>query len=144
MFKKKQWCSPEHMKSVGLIALRLALGIVFIRHGWMKLTAMDGVVQMVANIGFFAPTFWAWVLALVEFVGGIMVLVGFFPKLAAKFLIIDMVVALLLVHAQMPYQSAELPIALLGGLLALLGAGAGNWVVSKKDCTCGICFGVSK
>lgn len=143
MFKKKQWCSPEYMKNTGLLLLRLGIGVIFIRRGWLKLSDIDGVVGLVSGVGFFAPLFWAWLLALVEFIGGIMILIGFHPRLAAEFLIIDMILALILVHTKLPFPAAELPIALLVGLCALVGAGAGNWVVSKKD-YCGMPPSMSK
>lgn len=136
---KKQWCSPEVMRNGGLMALRIAVAVVFINHGWMKLNDMNAVVKMLTGMGFFAPVFWAWLLSIVEFVGGIMVLIGFFPRVAAKLLAIDMIVALVFVHTKMPFQIAELAIAMLGASLAILGVGAGKWVVYKKDCACGMC-----
>jgi len=127
------------MRNWGLLALRVAVGIVFIRHGWLKLTGIDGVEQMVASIGFPLPVFFAWVLALVEFVGGIAVLVGAYLRVASKLLALDMLIALLLVHSHTAFAQAELAIVLLGGVLALFLLGGGDFMLTKKDCGCKMC-----
>lgn len=121
------------LQDLGLFALRVAVGVIFIRHGWMKIAGIDGVVGMLSGLGFFWPVAWAWVLALVEFVGGIAILTGVYARFMSKLLIVDMVVALLLVHTQGPFVQAELALVLLGGSLAILGAGPGAWTILNKD-----------
>jgi len=129
------------MRNVGLLALRLAVGIIFISHGWGKLADIGTTTSMFENFGFPAAAFFAWLVGLVEFVGGLAVFFGFFVRAAAKLLAIVMLTALLFVHTKMPFSAAELPLALLGANLALFGLGGGDWVISKKDCTCKMCGG---
>ncbi len=140
------WCSPlffnvSHMcmdnqskkKHWGLLALRLAVGIVFIYHGWMKLNGMEGTVGMMQGIGLPLPTFWAWVVAVVEFGGGIALILGLFNRVVTALLGITMIVALVTVHTKMPYGGAtELPIVLLGALVALYTTGAGAWALMGR------------
>jgi putative oxidoreductase len=124
----------------GLLALRLAVGVVFIYHGWMKLNGMEGTVGMMASIGLPVASFWAWLVALVEFGGGIAIILGLFNRVVTALLSITMVVALLTIHTKMPYGGAtELPIVLLGALLALHTTGAGKFAVMGKsaECDCG-------
>lgn len=129
----------EQITNTGLLALRIVVGIVFIRHGWMKIQDIEPVVQMLGNIGFPLPIFFAWLLALVEFLGGLAVLLGVYLRCAAKLLAIDMVLALLLVHTKMSFGQAELPLVLLGASIALYALGGGAWMLTKKDCTCKMC-----
>lgn len=84
------------------------------------------------NIPF--PVFSAWLVGLVEFIGGLAVMFGIYIRFFAKFLIINMVVALLTAHISGPWKSAELAIAMLGGSIALLGLGGGAWQIMKKEC----------
>lgn len=130
--RKKQW---------GLLILRFVVGIVFIYHGWLKLTGIDGAAGMMQGIGLPMPMFWAWLVALVEFVGGIAVILGLFNRIVTALLAINMVVALLTVHVKMPYGGAtELPILLLGALLALHLIGPGKCALmgrKNEECQCG-------
>ena len=80
--------------------------------------------------------FFAWIVALLEFVGGIAMVIGVQIKTFSMLLAITMLVALLVVHTGMPYSSAELPIVLLGALLTLYGIGAGDWRLMSKECAC--------
>ncbi len=88
----------------GPLVIRLALGAVFIGHGAQKLfgvwggPGLQGVTGMLGTMGFQPPYLWALALALVEFVGGILVFVGLFTRYAALALAVDMAVAILRVH----------------------------------------------
>lgn len=122
----------------GILVLRLMVGAVFIYHGWLKLNGMAGTTGMMAGIGLPMPIFWAWLVALVEFVGGIAVVLGVFNRIVTVVLAINMVCALLLVHSKLPYGMAELPLLLLASVLALHFTGAGKFAVmhSHEGCEC--------
>ncbi len=68
----------------------------------------------------------------IEIIGGILLIVGFFSRLAALLLTIDLVVAILLVKVNVGFisgssgMSAELDLALLAGFLVILFAGPGR------------------
>lgn len=130
----------------GFWALRLTVGAVFIYSGWMKLSNMDTTVAMFGQLGFPMAAFWAWLVALVEFVGGIAVVLGVATHFFAMLLAIIMVVALIGVHRKMPFQSAIAPITLLGSTLALMCLGGGPGQLWKKGCKNGCCLnkGVEK
>jgi len=125
------------MAAIGLLALRLGLGVVFAYHGWGKLQAMDQTIGFFGTLGIPLASFFAWLVALVEFLGGIAIILGIFTKEVAKVLAVVMIVALLTAHINQPFARAELAIALLGGSLALAGLGAGPWRLIKKESCCG-------
>ncbi len=127
-------CSEESMRNWGLLFLRIAIAVVFIAHGWAKLQGIEQTVGFFDKSGIPLAGFFAWVVALVEFLGGIAVLLGVYTRLVAKLLIVTMIVALLTVHMGTPWKGAELPIVLLGGSCALLALGAGKWRLMKQEC----------
>jgi putative oxidoreductase len=84
-------------KAVGLLLLRLAVGIIFLIHGYGKLfgnmPSMTMFTGMVTHLGFPFPAFFAWIAALAEFLGGIALILGVWTKCVTPFLAIDMLVA---------------------------------------------------
>ncbi len=123
------------MVDVGLLVLRLVLGIIFVAHGAQKLfgsfggPGLKGTAGFHEQLGIKPPLAMAVLAGLAEFVGGILVAVGFLTPLAAAALIVTMVVAALTVHLRNGFfaQSGgyEFNLALAGMALALLLAGAG-------------------
>ncbi len=129
----KKTLEAKQMHTWGLFALRLTVGLLFLYHGWGKLVNMEQTIGMFIALKFPAATFFAYLVALVEFLGGLAILVGYQIRFAAKLLAITMIVALLTVHVKGPFASAELAIALLGGTLALAGLGGGTWQLAKDN-----------
>ena len=89
--------------SWGLLFLRLATGTIFIAHGAGKFGigeggGLEGTAGFVGSLGFPAPMLFAILLASSEFIGGIMLIVGFLTRLAAFTQVIAMLVAVFLVH----------------------------------------------
>src|SRR2546429_4543735 len=65
------------LQSSDLVALigRLALGWIFLSSGYLKLTAIAGFTAALTKQGVPAPSFMAWLGAIVEFGGGILVII---------------------------------------------------------------------
>lgn len=88
--------------SVGLLILRLALGIVFFAHGAQKVLGwwgghgIEGFVGHVAQMGF--PAWMGYLAAYTEFLGGIAVVIGLLTRLASLGLVSTMAVAIWKVH----------------------------------------------
>ena len=85
-----------------LLLLRLAgLGLA-IFHGWGKLTRLVGgdarFADGLAQMGFPAPLVFAWAAALAETLGGTLVAVGLFTRVAAAFCTVTMLVAAFVRH----------------------------------------------
>ncbi|MFD2531830.1 DoxX family protein [Gracilimonas halophila] len=62
--------------------------------GWGKLTGIEGVQGFFGNIGIPLAGIMAWVVALVEFLGGIMVLIGYKVEVPGILLAFTMLVAI--------------------------------------------------
>jgi putative oxidoreductase len=125
--KLKGCCDAASMTKWGLFLLRLSVGVIFLYHGWGKLTNMEATIGFFTSLSFPAAAFWAYVVALVEFLGGVALILGIWTRLAAKLLAITMLVALLTVHLNGGFAQAELVIALLGSTLAITMLGGGEW-----------------
>jgi uncharacterized membrane protein YphA (DoxX/SURF4 family) len=126
----------SHNKSVGLLLLRVATGLVFLVHGYLKIVMMSdpqGTIAFFASIGL--PAFCAYLVAYVELLGGISLIVGYGSKIFSALLAIVMIVALIKVHIPMGWLASELPITLLGATLGIFFAGAGKYGLGS-DCGC--------
>ena len=92
------------MMDVGILFLRLGLGIMFMAHGLQKTFGLFGgpgvkaFSKMLAGLGFAPPLFWAYLASCTELVGGLLLIVGLFSRGAALFLLVLIVVAGLKVH----------------------------------------------
>ena len=85
-------------RHIGLLVLRIGIGLMFILHGapklfggvekWEKL----GMAMATLGIGF-APVFWGFMAAVSEFFGGICLILGFVFRPACILLTITMLVA---------------------------------------------------
>lgn len=81
------------LQSPFLLAVRLYWGWQFMQTGWGKLHTIPHVTQFFMSLGIPAPGLNAWVVALMEFLGGILLIVGFGSRLTGLALTVDMVVA---------------------------------------------------
>ncbi len=85
-------------KDVGLLIMRVGLGLIFMRHGYGKITGSTAswlwLGNQMANLGItFAPLFWGFCAASTEFFGGIALVGGFGTRIAAFLLSCVMFVA---------------------------------------------------
>jgi putative oxidoreductase len=77
------------------LAVRITVGVVFMGTGWTKLQNLPGIVRNFAALGIPAPEIVTPFVSGVEFVGGILLLVGLLTRFAAVPLMIVMVVAII-------------------------------------------------
>jgi putative oxidoreductase len=137
-------CNHPKMKSWGLLALRVALGVIFILHGWFLLNNHEMAVGLFSKVGIPAANVAVYLVGVLELAGGLMVLLGIMAGFAAMWLAVIMLVALLTVHRGMDFFPGQFgPAATLGGLLALIGTGAGRYRLMKQECRCKKCRGGS-
>ncbi|MGB6429704.1 MAG: DoxX family protein [Candidatus Acidiferrales bacterium] len=118
----------ENLKPLSLLLLRLALGGIFMYHGYPELfTNHNATVAGFEHMGF--PSYFATLSGALEFFGGILLVVGLVTRLAALLLAIEMGIALARVaipragiYAVGKYQ---LPLVLCTAAFALATVGAG-------------------
>jgi putative oxidoreductase len=117
---------------LALLLLRIGVGIIFIYAGWGKLTGIEGTQEFFGNIGIPMAGIMAWVVAIVEFFGGIMVLFGAYAKIPYLLLAFIMVVALLTTKLGGEFPAARLDMMLLLTNIALFLMGSGRFSVDYK------------
>lgn len=98
---------------IGLTIARICLGLgMAIGHGFSKVFPDGGFgpseqfINGVAKLDFPAPTVFAWLAALTEFLGGLLLAAGLLTRPAAFFLAGNMFVAAFLAHANDPFWAA--------------------------------------
>jgi len=138
MEKISRMCSGVlHRPNLGIFILRVVLGIVFMYHGYMKISNMPQTVGFFATLGFAA--FLAYFVAWLEFLGGIALIVGLWTRYIALLLAINMVVALYTVHLAHGFSVGqggyEYVLVLIGGTLALTFMEHGRFSITKS-CLC--------
>ncbi len=90
---------PERLSSVFSwlppLFARVVVGWVFMWSGWAKLNNLPQMIQNFTEWGIPYPEFMTPFVSGVEFVGGLLLLLGLFTRLAATPLVIVMIVAIL-------------------------------------------------
>jgi putative oxidoreductase len=124
--------------SLGPLLVRLGVGIVMVIHGAGKLfsvgpaaSSIADITGFIASLGFPAASLFAWLVAIVEFGGGLLVLFGLFTRYAALAIAINMLVATVLVHLPKGYLKSEITLVLFLAALSLVASGAGKLSVAQ-------------
>lgn len=87
----------DRLQPLALVLARLALGLIMVVHGYHKVFGgLHHHAQFVASLGL--PAWLGYISSFTEFLGGILVLAGFFTRAAAFAICIDMAVAIWKVH----------------------------------------------
>jgi len=119
--------SLNSLQPLGLLSLRVAIGMIFLTHGYPKLTRSVAALQeMFVQHGL--PAKLVYVAGVLETFAGLLLIVGLFARPAALLLAIEMGVAIAKVHSGhgiMALSEYEFPLALGTACLALATVGAG-------------------
>jgi putative oxidoreductase len=117
-------------QSWAIAVLRVVVGTVFLAHGIQKVFTygVHGVAGGFASMGIPAPALTSVIVAVVELVGGALLILGFLTRWAAALNGFDMVVAILVVHLKNGFyapKGIEFPLTLLAACIALAIVGPG-------------------
>ncbi len=119
--------SLNSLQPLGLLLLRVALGLIFFSHGYPKLAhSAAGMQAFFVQHGL--PGYFVYMSGVLEVFGGILLVLGLFTRAAALLLAIEMGVAIWKVHSGGGYlaiHNYEFPLAILTASFALATVGAG-------------------
>jgi putative oxidoreductase len=123
--------------SLGLLVLRVVVGLLFFGHGAQKLFGwfgghgLSGTGQFFETMGFPQGKRQAFLAGFFEAAGGVLIALGLVTPFAAAALIAVMTVAIIKVHAAkgvwVTNGGFEYNAVLVAIVFALAGVGAGNW-----------------
>lgn len=123
---------------IGKLILRLTLGVLLLLHGIAKVTrGVPGIEKMVEGIGL--PSYFAFGVYAGEVLAPILVLIGFYTRLGAALIVVNMLFAIVLAHRADLYVLAksggwalELQAFFLFTALALTLMGPGRFSINRR------------
>ena len=128
--------------SAGALALRIPVGVIFAAHGAQKLFGwfggygLEGTGQFFGSIGLNPGYLMALLAGLVEFFGGLALVLGVLVRPAAAALAFAMLIAVFAVHWSKGFFASnggyEYALALLAASVALVLSGAGRLSVDRS------------
>ena len=130
--------AKNNLNQWSLTLLRVVLGVIFAYHGYLKLFAPDGfsgTVTFFTMIKIPFPLYSALLVSVVEFVGGIFLILGMVTKISSLLLLVNMLVAFFTVHLKNGFLVSkggyEFALVLIAALVVVLVNGAGKLSVGK-------------
>jgi putative oxidoreductase len=125
----------DRLSSIGLLASRILLSGIFLFSGTSKIFAFAKTQAYMAQMGMHMTGLFAVLAILFELGGGLSVLLGYFPRLGALALALFLVPTTIVFHRDFSVagQSVQFAknLAILGGLLAIVAAGGGEFSLRR-------------
>jgi len=121
----------DRLASVGLLVSRILLSGIFLFSGVSKIFAFSQTQAYMAAKGMHMTGLFLVLAILFELSGGLMVLLGYFPRIGAVLLILFLIPTTIVFHRALgdPGQAAHFAknLAIMGGLLAIVSVGGGEF-----------------
>jgi putative oxidoreductase len=121
-----------------LLVARVLLGWLFLASSWVKLTNMAGFAAYLTNLGVPNAAFWSWIAAPIEFLFGLLLILGLATRYAALAAIVFVIVATSLGHRYWEFPPAQQlnqfnhflkNLAVIAGALLVFVTGAGRFAL---------------
>ena len=131
----------ENQKDAVILGARILLMVLFVMFGWSKLTGFSGTVAYMTSSGAPVPELSAIIAVVMEFVVGIVLLVGFFTRPLALLLAVYTLGTAIIGHhfwnmtGAVQYDNMihfYKNISVIGGLLLLCVTGAGKYSIDRR------------
>src|ERR1041384_879920 len=131
----------EKLAPFALTILRIGIGLILIPHGaqkffgWFGGMGFEKFVALFNQLGYRPGAFWLTLVALTEFVGGILLVLGLFTRAAALAVVIFMIVAVHFTSAKgffWTQQGLEYSLLILIVALVFLIRGGGDYSLDQK------------
>ncbi len=91
--------TPDPIRDLALLVGRLGIGVIFLAHGWQKLTSgVGGVAAMFEQAGVPAPGLSAVIAVVIELAGGAAMIIGLAVPVAGVLIALLMAGAFTFVH----------------------------------------------
>jgi putative oxidoreductase len=124
-------------RNFGLLIIRIGLGIMFIYHGFPKLTGgphkWEEIGKATNYVGIhFWPMFWGFMAAVVEAIGGVLLIIGWQFRLVCLLLVINLIVAALVTYSGGGISDASHAIEDAVVFAGLVFLGPGKYSADKK------------
>ena len=133
MFKK--WIYSKDNKDLGLLLLRIGIGIAFMAHGYPKLFlgGAEGLAKGLTAVGIPGGVFGAYLAGAAEFFGGMALILGLFFRPTTVIMAFTMLVALTF-HFSRGDEFKTYSHALESGIvfISLIFIGPGKFSIDKK------------
>lgn len=132
--------SPTNQNLLALVG-RVLIAWIFITSGFGKIGGFDGSVAYATKAGLPLPAVGVAIAILIEFVGGLMVVAGFYTRIAALAIALFCLVSAFFFHAfwavppeQQMMQTIQFwkNVSIAGGALVLAAFGPGGWSVDAR------------
>ncbi|MEK7575210.1 MAG: DoxX family protein [Patescibacteria group bacterium] len=121
--------TSDSSRNIALLIARVIVGGIFVYSGWLKVADMAATVSMFNTMSI--PAFLTYIVSYGELLGGLLLILGLWAEYATFFLAVVMVVAVYLTKP-MGFAVYGMPLVTFSALVALLGSGAGKYVVPCK------------
>jgi putative oxidoreductase len=138
---------PVAGSDLGLLILRIAVGLIFAAHGaqkafgWWSGPGFAGWRGAMERMQIRPAGFWAFASMTVELAGGGLLVVGLLSPLVSALLVAQSIVIIVQVHLAKGFWNRnggiEFPLSLLGGVAALAGTGPGS---ASLDAALGLAY----
>jgi putative oxidoreductase len=128
---RKEDTGMEWLRSLVTLIGRILLVLIFLNSGIGKIENFEGTAQYMATYGMVYTSFFLFGAIIVELVGSISIILGYFTRFGALLLALFLIPVTIIFHTNFndPIQIIMLMknVSMFGGCLILLGMGAGRF-----------------